>query len=85
MDPDDDGVYRLEGSNGDEVGGLVLKSKPIDDEGTFKTPFSPKKSVLGLDKLAGMLTLSIRDLTVTNLYFFFLHCKLIKLCMVIRC
>jgi hypothetical protein len=51
MDCDDDSdLYRLEGSK-NERGGLIIKKKPPGD-GVFKAPF-PKKSILGLDKLAG--------------------------------
>jgi hypothetical protein len=51
MDCDDDlELYRLEGSK-DERGGLIIKKMPPGD-GVFKTP-APKKSIFGLDKLAG--------------------------------
>jgi hypothetical protein len=48
---DDDSVYRLEGSQ-NERGGLIIMKKPPGDVGVFKAP-APKKSILGLDKLAG--------------------------------
>jgi hypothetical protein len=52
MDCDDDpDLYRLEGSK-NERGGLIIKKKPPGDSGVFKTP-APKKSILGLDRLAG--------------------------------
>jgi hypothetical protein len=52
MDCDDDSdLYRLEGSK-NEIGGLISKKKPPEDGGVFKAP-APKKSGLGLDKLAG--------------------------------
>jgi hypothetical protein len=52
MDCDDDSyLYRLEGSK-NERGGLIIMKKPPGDSGVFKTP-APKKSILGLDKLAG--------------------------------
>ncbi|KAG8187637.1 hypothetical protein JTE90_027046 [Oedothorax gibbosus] len=43
-------IHRLEGSAGNEVGGLILQKKK-DDNGLFKVP-APKKSLLGLDTLA---------------------------------
>jgi hypothetical protein len=52
MDCDSDSdLYRLEGSKS-ERGGLIIKKKPVEDDGLFKAP-APKKSILGLDKLAG--------------------------------
>ncbi|XP_076470815.1 pre-mRNA-splicing factor ATP-dependent RNA helicase PRP16-like [Babylonia areolata] len=55
---DDDGdVHRLEGSSGQEQGGLVImKKKPSGDAHTFKKPDipRPKVSLLGLDKLAAL-------------------------------
>lgn len=44
---DDQSVYRLEGSNDNEVGGLIITKKPSDHE--FK---KPQTSIFGLDKLA---------------------------------
>lgn len=44
---EDQNVYRLEGSDGSEIGGLVIVKKP--SEHTFK---KPQLSLLGLDKLA---------------------------------
>ncbi len=46
-----DAVDRLEGSKGDDVGGLIIKKKSgsKDDKETFKQPL---KSLLGLQKLA---------------------------------
>jgi hypothetical protein len=56
MDCDGDSdLYRLEGSK-DERGGLIIK-KPPGDSGVFKAP-TPKKSILGLDKLAGNFCLN---------------------------
>jgi hypothetical protein len=52
-DPD---LYRLEGSK-DERGGLIIKKKPPGDSEVFKAPI-PKKSILGLDKLAGNFCLN---------------------------
>jgi hypothetical protein len=52
MNSDDDSdLYRLEGSK-NESGGLIVKKKPPEDSAVFKVP-APKKSILGLDKLAG--------------------------------
>ena len=52
MDCDDDSeLYRLEGSK-IEKGGLIIKKKPSTDNAVFKTPLA-RKSILGLDKLAG--------------------------------
>jgi hypothetical protein len=48
---DDSDLYRLEGSK-NESGGLIVKKKPPEDSAVFKVP-APKKSILGLDKLAG--------------------------------
>ncbi|KAK0086647.1 hypothetical protein PV325_002823 [Microctonus aethiopoides] len=44
---DDSDLYHLEGTDGSEVGGLIIKKKPSDH--TFKTP---SHSIFGLDKLA---------------------------------
>lgn len=52
----DSDMYRLEGSK-DERGGLIIKKKPPGDVGVFKAP-TPKKSILGLDKLAGNFCLN---------------------------
>lgn len=53
MDCDGDSdLYRLEGSK-DERGGLIVKKKPPGDNELFKAP-APKKSILGLDKLAAL-------------------------------
>lgn len=47
---DDDGIHRLEGSK-NEVGGLIIKKKPVAGANfEFKLPTT---SLLGLDKLAG--------------------------------
>jgi hypothetical protein len=56
VDIDDTSVYRLEGSNSEQKGGLIIKKKvkkePDDDD--FKMPhLPPSGSLLGLDKLAG--------------------------------
>ncbi|KAJ4427868.1 hypothetical protein ANN_23872 [Periplaneta americana] len=48
---DDSDLYRLEGSK-NEKGGLVVKKKPEGND-VFKAP-APKKSILGLDKLAAL-------------------------------
>ncbi|KAI8504571.1 Pre-mRNA-splicing factor ATP-dependent RNA helicase PRP16 [Branchiostoma belcheri] len=50
---DDPSLHRLEGSDGKEVGGLIIKKGPStsDDKHTFKAP-APRTSLLGLDKLA---------------------------------
>lgn len=50
----DDTINRLEGSSGDEVGGLIIKKK-AQAEHEFKRPDLPRKSLLGLDKLAGSI------------------------------
>lgn len=50
----DDAVYRLEGTSGEQRGGLVImkKGQSADvDRHEFKQP-APKQSLLGLDKLA---------------------------------
>lgn len=56
VDIDDTSVYRLEGSNSEQKGGLIIKKKvkkESDDE-DFKMPHLPTGgSLLGLDKLAG--------------------------------
>lgn len=60
MECDDDGVYRLEGSQ-QEKGGLVIKKKPVAGANfQFKVP---QTSLLGLDKLAGI--------HLFNLYLFY--------------
>lgn len=53
---DDGGVHRLEGSSGEEQGGLVIMKKKPDGETphTFKKPDMPKVSLFGLDKLAAL-------------------------------
>ena len=52
---DDDGIQRLEGSSGQETGGLIImKKKPSGESHTFKKPEMPKVSLLGLDKLAAV-------------------------------
>ncbi|XP_046397224.1 pre-mRNA-splicing factor ATP-dependent RNA helicase PRP16 [Ischnura elegans] len=52
MEEDDSDIYRLEGSK-NEVGGLIVKKKPVASDPTFKTPL-PRQSLLGLDKLAAL-------------------------------
>jgi len=52
MEDDYESVSRLEGSTGDEVGGLIIKKKSVVEH-EFKRPDIPRKSLLGLDKLAG--------------------------------
>ena len=50
----DDAIYRLEGTSGEQRGGLVImkKGQSADvDRHEFKRP-APKQSLLGLDKLA---------------------------------
>jgi len=52
----DDAVYRLEGTSGEQRGGLVImkKGQSADvDRHEFKRP-AAKQSLLGLDKLAGV-------------------------------
>ena len=57
MDPDgDESLHRLEGSSGQEAGGLVIMKKgpakgSDDEKHMFKTP-TPRASLLGLDRLA---------------------------------
>ncbi|KAK3086642.1 hypothetical protein FSP39_021298 [Pinctada imbricata] len=52
IDPDDDpALHRLDGTSGNQKGGLVIM-KTSDKEHTFKKPDLPKKSLLGLDRLA---------------------------------
>lgn len=50
----DDNLDRLDGSKGDEKGGLIImKQKSADgNQHVFKSPSTPRGSVLGLDKLA---------------------------------
>ena len=51
MDEEDNSdIYRLEGSS-DQGGGLIIKKKQ-ESSVEFKVP-APKKSLLGLDNLAG--------------------------------
>jgi len=50
---EDSTVHRLEGLSADnQVGGLVIKKKSTAEH-QFKKPDLPKKSLLGLDRLAG--------------------------------
>ena len=55
LDPDNDpSIHRLEGSSGNEKGGLVIMKKgpaSAQDKHVFKVP-APRASILGLDKLA---------------------------------
>ena len=55
LDPDNDpSIHRLEGSSGNEKGGLVIMKKgpaSTEDKHVFKVP-APRTSILGLDKLA---------------------------------
>lgn len=55
LDLDED-IHRLEGSSGDESGGLIIMKKgPSKGEAashTFKKPDVPRVSLLGLDKLS---------------------------------
>lgn len=52
MDSEDDpSLHRLEGSTS-VTGGLIIKKKS-QAEHEFKRPDIPRKSLLGLDKLAG--------------------------------
>lgn len=44
-------LYRLEGSNDGEIGGLIVSKKKSADH-VFKKPHQAQPSVLGLDKLA---------------------------------
>lgn len=50
---EDPSIHLLEGSTS-FVGGLVIKKKSQADH-EFKKPDLPKKSMLGLDKLAGFV------------------------------
>ena len=53
IDPDDDpALHRLEGSEVNQKGGLILMKKKTDEQHTFKKPALPMKSLLGLDRLA---------------------------------
>lgn len=55
VEDEDSSMYRLEGSNDVQRGGLIVKKKPTDEAEGFKMPTVPKGvSLLGLDKLAGM-------------------------------
>jgi len=60
VDIDDESVYRLEGSNSEQKGGLIIKKKvkkELEDD-DFKVPQLPAGgSLLGLDKLAGKIDL----------------------------
>lgn len=47
----DSTIHRLEGTTGKEVGGLIIKKKS-QAEHEFKKPELPKRSLLGLDRLA---------------------------------
>ena len=50
----DDAIYRLEGTSGEQRGGLVIMKKGQSADTArheFKQP-APRQSVLGLDKLA---------------------------------
>jgi hypothetical protein len=58
MEMEEESVDRLEGSSGDEVGGLIIKKKS-QVEHEFKRPDIPRKSLLGLDKLAGMSLIAL--------------------------
>lgn len=50
---EDESLYKLEGSK-EEIGGLIIKKKPAPiKDFQFKVP-----SLLGLDKLAGILLFS---------------------------
>lgn len=55
-------IHRLEGTSGNESGGLVIMKKGPAQDGdaahTFKRPEAPKVSLLGLDKLAASKRLS---------------------------
>ena len=53
----DDDIHRLEGSSGNESGGLVIMKKGPpkgSDAHQFKKPDMPKTSILGLDRLAAV-------------------------------
>lgn len=53
IDPDDDPtLHRLEGTQGNEKGGLVIMKKKSNSDFEFKKPATPRTSILGLDKLA---------------------------------
>lgn len=68
---DEDGVHRLEGST-NEKGGLIIKKKPAAGANfEFKVP---KTSLLGLDKLAGILGY----VYLRFKYFFFVQSKIMQ-------
>jgi pre-mRNA-splicing factor ATP-dependent RNA helicase DHX38/PRP16 len=50
----EESLHRLDGSSGTERGGLVImKQKSADgSQHTFKSPETPRSSLLGLDRLA---------------------------------
>ncbi|XP_048748658.2 pre-mRNA-splicing factor ATP-dependent RNA helicase PRP16-like isoform X1 [Ostrea edulis] len=54
IEPDEDpSLHRLEGSDGQKGGLIIMKKKACgDDAHTFKKPALPKVSLLGLDRLA---------------------------------
>lgn len=55
MEPDEDGVYQLKGSD-NVKGGLIIKKKAAP--GTSVEFKVPKVSLLGLDKLAGKFVIN---------------------------
>ena len=60
IDPDNDpALHRLEGSSGDEQGGLIIMRKDAKDTHVFK---KPAVSLLGLDKLAEIKRKSLNDI-----------------------
>lgn len=55
MNLDEAAPRRLEGSSGQETGGLIIRKKQSSDEQmTFKKPSAPRASLLGLDRLAAL-------------------------------
>lgn len=73
MDAEEDSsIHRLEGSSS-SVGGLIIKKKS-QVEHEFKRPDVPRKSLLGLDKLAGMYIKSnYQSSCLDNIFAFFLQ------------
>jgi hypothetical protein len=81
VDIDDTSVYRLEGSNSEQKGGLIIKKKvkkePDDDD--FKMPHLPAGgSLLGLDKLAGKQH-------TTPLFSFSFYILVVIFCLLFHC
>ncbi|KAF4522429.1 hypothetical protein B566_EDAN012329 [Ephemera danica] len=63
MEPEDPSIFRLEGTSGEQKGGLIVKKKVNSEEEGFKIPDAPKGvSLLGLDKLAAKRKLEQENL-----------------------